>query len=216
MDYSVDNGLFINALEDNLLSKTTKSNQEKTNKYLKTLYSFDNEAVEFKGFVYYWKMSEENDKSLLALLYALGRDFLLAESAETILKVPVGEKVKVEAVEEALESFHPNRFTAKTRKSVAQNLISSWKQAGYIIGKVRGIRTKTNPTYSVVAFAMLLAYLDQKRGELILQSKWVRALDLSETKVRELAVEAARHDLVQYQFAGSVTVISFEKFLSNL
>jgi len=117
---------------------------------------------------------------------------------------------------ENVERYYPKRFTAKTLESVAQNIASSWKQAGFIIGKVKNIRFQPPISYKIVSFAMLLAYLDGKRGDYILQDNCVSALCLSESKLRELAIEASRRDYLQYQFAGNVTAISFDKLLKNI
>jgi hypothetical protein len=215
MDYAVGNGAYFNALNENLINKSTKSNQERTKKGLISLYGFDNRDVGFMGFANYWEITQESERPILALLFAIGKDYLLSETAESILRTPKGEKVTSDKVEGYLLGLHPNRFSQSSIEAIARRIISSWKQAGYIVGKVKCIRTKTNPTYQVVAFALLMSYLNGERGDLILQSKWAKALDLSEDRLRELTVEAAQRDLLQYQFAGSVTTISFEKFLSK-
>jgi hypothetical protein len=61
-----------------------------------------------------------------------------------------------------------------------------------------------------------MAYLAELRGDFILTSEWVKALSLSDTIVRELAIEAAKRDLMQYQYAGSVTAISFNNLIKKL
>jgi hypothetical protein len=128
----------------------------------------------------------------------------------------MGEKVSIEKLETNLEAHHPGRFSDNTRRSVAQNIASSWKQAGFITGKVKNIRTQPEVDYLVVAFALLLSYLNGDRGDFMLNSKWVKALGVGEDKVRELAFEAAKRDYLQYQSAGEVTTISFQKLLDKL
>ena len=115
-----------------------------------------------------------------------------------------------------IEANHPSRYSANTRRSMAQNLASSWKQAGFITGKVKNIRTQPVIGYHIIAFAFFMAYLDGLRGDFILSSKWVKALSLSELNVRELAIEAAKRDLMQYQFAGNVTALSFNNLITKL
>ena len=117
---------------------------------------------------------------------------------------------------ENIEKFHPKRFTDNTLRSVAQNIASSWKQAGFISGKVKNIRTQPEINYKVVAFAMLLSFLEGDRGDFIMHSNCVNALCLGETKLRELTVEASKRDYLQYQFAGSVTSISFDKMINKI
>jgi hypothetical protein len=118
--------------------------------------------------------------------------------------------------EEMIEEHHPNQYSANTRRSMAQNIASSWKQAGFIEGKVKNIRTQPEVTYRVACFAFLLAYLKGDRGDFIWNSIGVNALCLYESKLRALAIECARKDLMQYQFAGSVTAISFTNLLNKI
>ncbi|GEO03359.1 hypothetical protein AAE02nite_10230 [Adhaeribacter aerolatus] len=216
MDFALDNNNYQEALKGNVTNKLTKSNQDNTTLYLKKLYGFEDSNPFFTCFKYFWQKANLSDRVIISLLYACKRDFLLAESIEPVINTTLGEKVAVDYMEQNIEAYHPGRFTPKTRKSAARNIISSWKQAGYITGKIKALRTKVKPGYYALAFAMLLAYLSGSRGDFILQSKWVRALDLPDAKVRELAVEAAQQGLVQYQFAGSVTAISFDKILTKL
>jgi hypothetical protein len=44
----------------------------------------------------------------------------------------------------------------------------------------------------------------------------VKALSLDERTVRSLAIEAGKRDLLQYQFAGNVTSITFKNLLNKL
>jgi hypothetical protein len=44
----------------------------------------------------------------------------------------------------------------------------------------------------------------------------VKALTLDERTIRSLAIEAAKRDLLQYQYAGNVTSITFKNLLNKL
>ncbi len=70
--------------------------------------------------------------------------------------------------------------------------------------------------YRIACFAFLLAYLKGDRGDFIWNSIGVKALGLYESKLRELAIECAKRDLIQYQYAGSVTAISFNNLLNKI
>ncbi|MCB0520341.1 MAG: hypothetical protein H6577_03630 [Lewinellaceae bacterium] len=216
MDHGIQDDSYLDALEDNVANKTTKTNLKFTNQLLTRLYCFEINDLAFKCFKHFWQLATEQEQPILALLYALGNDYLLSESAVVVMSTPLGEKVAVEKLEENLEQYHPGRFSPKTRRSVAQNIASSWKQAGFITGKVKNIRTQPEVTYLVTAFALLLAYLHGDRGDFMLNSKWVKALGIGEDKVRELAFEAAKRDYLQYQSAGEVTTISFNNLLTQL
>lgn len=216
MDYSMDSDNFQESLDNNVIGKKSADGIKQTTNFLKLLYGFDNQSNPFKAFKYFWKIAEEDEKPLITLLYALGNDNLLEESIPVIAETKLGDKVFIEKVEQNIERHHPNRYTPKTLRSMAQNIASSWKQAAFITGKVKNIRTQPNISSNVIAFAFFMSFLDGDRGDFILTSKWVKALFLNESNVRALAIEASKRDLFQYQYGGSVTSISFSNLITKL
>ena len=216
MDHAIEDDNYLDSLSQNVINKKTNSGIKETTHRLKKLYSFDLTYPPFKTLKYFWQICEEQDKPKLALLYAVGHDFLLAESIPVVVETKLGGKVTIEKLDENIVSNYPNRYSENTRRSIAQNIASSWKQAGFITGKVKNIRTQPDISYIVIAFAFFMAYLDGLRGDFILTSKWVKALSLSDSIVRELAIEAAKRDFMQYQFAGNVTAISFNNLTNKL
>lgn len=216
MDFAIQDNSYLDSLNQNVINKKTKSGIEKTTRYLISLYGFDLKNSSFKAFKHFWGIVEEDEKPLLALLFAIGNDYLLEESFSVVAETKLNDKVTIEKVEENIEIRYPNRYSENTRRSMAQNIASSWKQAGFITGKVKNIRTQPNISYNIAAFAFFLAFLSGDRGEFILSSKYVKALMLNETKVRELAVEASKRDLMQYQFGGNVTSFAFSNLISKL
>ncbi len=216
MAHSVENDSFLESLVQNVTGKKSNSGIGKTGNYLKQLYGFDMEYSPFAAFKYFWKNSDQNEKSLIAFVYAVNQDYLLAESIQVLKKVNLGEKTSRELFEEVIEKDHPNQYSVVTRKSIAKNIASSWKQAGFIEGKFKNIRKQPEITYRVACFAFLLAYLNGDRGDFIWGSIGVNALCLYESNLRELAIECARKDLMQYQYAGSVTAINFTNLLNKI
>lgn len=216
MDHAAQDDSYMESLKENITNKSTKSNQEKTLRYLTQLYGFDYTEPAFKCFKYFWQQADEKNKPLITLLFALGRDYLLSESIPVVLSVLSGRQVSTIFFKQNLVAHHPGRFSESSQEAIAQRLASSWKQAGYITGKVKNIRTQTHPGYLVVSLALLLSYLNGDRGDFILKSKWVKALGIGEDQVRELAFEAAKRDLLQYQFAGAITTISFTNLFNKL
>jgi hypothetical protein len=216
MNHAIQYDNYLDALNQNVINKKTKSGNEKTSGYLKRLYDFDINYPPFKALKYFWSISEERDKSFLALLYAIGNDCILADSISVIQGISPMQKVTIELLEDNIEAHNPNKYSANTRRSMAQNIASSWKQAGFIEGKVKNIRTQPEITYLVGCFAFLLAWLKGDRGDFIWNSTVVTALCLSESKLRNLAIECAKRDLMQYQYAGSVTAISFIPLLNKI
>jgi hypothetical protein len=216
MDYAIDNYNFEEALNSNVYNKKSADGIRKSANFLKRLYDFDLQHPPFKALCWFWKNSENHDKPLLAFIYAIGNDQLLGEGFNVIGDTPVGQKASIDFFEDNIESFHPKKYSDNTRKSLAQNIASSWKQAGFITGKVKNIRTQPEISYYAACFAFLLSYLKGNTGDFIWNSTGVKALCLNEAKLRELAVEAAKRDLIQYQYAGSVTVISFSNLLNKI
>lgn len=216
LDNGILTGSFERALEENAANKSTKSNQHKTNGFLKNLYQFDANDVSFAALLYFWKVSDIHSKPLLALVYATQMDYLLRESIQVVAKTAVGEKVLIEKLEENIEDYHPKRFSDNTKRSVAQNIASSWKQAGFIEGKVKNIRVQPEINYHLLTFALLLGYLDNQRGDYLFSSPPIKALHLPDSKVRELAIEASKRDLLRYQSSGTVTTINFETLLKTI
>ena len=164
MAYSLDGDNFLESLGHNVTGKKSNSGVEKTANYLKRLYGFDMQYPPFVAFKYFWKISDPNEKTLIAFMYAVYQDDLLAESVQVLQSVKPGEKATIELFEEVIEKYHPNQYSANTRRSMAQNIASSWKQAGFIEGKVKNIRTQPEVTYRVACFAFLLAYINGVRG----------------------------------------------------
>lgn len=216
MNHGVENDDYFDSLRQNVINKSTKSGITKTSQYLKRIYEFDAKSPSFKCFKHFWGEVNERDKPLLALIYAIGKDYLLKESIPVISDTEIGKKVTVESIESYLENLYPQKYSANTRRSMARNIASSWKQAGFITGKVKNIRTQPEINYLVLTFALIMAYLNDLRGDFILSSDWVKALTLDERTVRSLAIEAAKRDLLQYQYAGNITSITFKNLLNKL
>ena len=210
MDFAQGEMDYSKALETNVTGKRSTSGIKKTARYLRALYSFDPKDPHFIAFRYFWDRSAPSQRPLLAFLYAIDRDQLLAESIHVVRETEPGSKVTVEALEENIEKYHPQKYSQNTRRSMAQNLASSWKQAGFIMGKVKNIRNQPDIEPWVACFAFFLAFLSGKSGDYIWNTPVVRALCMSEQALRQLAEECARKDLIQYQYAGNVTVISFD------
>jgi hypothetical protein len=216
MEYSLESGDFIDAMGENVFRKKSADGIRQTKGFLKRLYCFDSQYPPFMAFKYFWKVSDSGEKPLITFLYAINHDELLAESIEVLQKVKPGEKAKIELFEEVIEKYHPNQYSANTRRSMAQNIASSWKQAGFIAGKVKNERVEPTISYKVACFGFLLSFLSGNRGDYIWSGKGVKALCQPESKLRELAIECSKKDLMQYQHAGSVTAIGFTNLLNKI
>jgi hypothetical protein len=159
MDYGIESGNYVECLDQNVFNKKSASGVDKTKGYLLRLYDFDRKASAFKALEYFWSICDTDEKPVIGLIYAINKDYLLAESIEVVSSSKYGEKVNIELFEANITKYHPNKYSHNTLRSLAKNLASSWKQAGFITGKVKNIRTQPEISYKVVAFAMFLSFL---------------------------------------------------------
>jgi hypothetical protein len=216
MDFGLEGDEYQKALESNVFEKKSADGVKQTSTFLTRIYSFDSSLPQFRAFKYFWKICSHSEKPQLAFLYAFLEDYLLFESLEVVRSHKPGEKAAVEDFKENLVKYYPNKYSKVTSHSIGKNLASSWKQAGFIEGKTKNIRVQPEISYRVAAFAFFLAYLQGARGEFILSNPVVKSLCLRESELRELAIEAAKQDLLQYQFGGNVTSFAFPQLLSKL
>tara|TARA_B110000208_G_C11648362_1_gene387094 strand:- start:129 stop:812 length:684 start_codon:yes stop_codon:yes gene_type:complete len=216
MDFPRENLDYFEIMADNVFNKKTESSKKKTINYLTQLYSFKKEDKKFLSLESYWNKIEDNEKPLLAILLAVSKDYLLEESVDLVKSTKSNNKASKEEFESNIDHYHPNRFSPKTLSAVSRNIVSSWKQAGYILGKMKNIRTVNPPSYFAVAFAFLIAYIDGLRGDYLFDHPSVKALDASKEEITTLIKAASDRELLDFNRSGVSLVISFEKYLKTL
>ena len=200
-------------IESNPLYKATKSNLQKTLRHLLKLYGFESNDNLWKVFLYLFVKADDKEKRLLTLLYALFKDELLSISTPLIFETKPGIRIPVQKFQTLLEEKYPNKYSTITFYSTAKNIVSSWKQAGYIHGKVKNIRAQVHPGYLSVLFSIYLGYLSGLRDHELLKSTWAELLEIPESKIREDLSQASLNEFIDYKFSGGVTVINFDKLV---
>jgi hypothetical protein len=204
---AIKDGYLSAVLEENVLGKPTRSTRERSAKRLSELYALDASCPLFRLLRHYWTVDRAG-RPMLAFLAAAARDPLLRQTTPFVLGVPIGESLRAEQIGNHLEEIYPGRFQATTRHSTAQNLASSWTQAGYLQGKVRKVRTRPRITPVVLAYAITLGHLCGLRGKMLLQSPWVQLLDREPDDLNHLAFEASAQGWINYKTAGGVIEIT--------
>ena len=199
-------------VDDNVLGKPTQTTRQRSAKRLAELYALDPGCTLFRLLRHFWP-ADPSSQPMLAFLLASARDPLLREATPFVLGLKLSETVTADAIGEHLACQHPSRFRPTTLHSTAQNLASSWTQAGFVRGKVKKVRVKPNVTPVVLSYAALLGYLCGLRGKLLLESPWTRPLDCSPAKITELTHEASKQGWLRYKGAGSVVEIAFPGLL---
>ena len=157
-----------------------------------------------------WRL-DERGQPLLALLVALARDPLLAATASAVIPLRAGEEFARGPMRQALRDAVGSRLNDATLDKVARNAASSWSQAGHLTGRTFKVRRLVQPTFATVALAMLLAYTCGSRGEALLDSDWLKAIDCQPSQARALAIDAKRHGLIDLRMAGEVIDVDFDR-----
>ncbi len=200
-------------VDQNVLGKPTQTTRKRTAERLIELYSLDPTRAIFRLLRQFWP-SDPASRPMLAFLAALARDRLLRESTPFILSIPLHATVEATQVANHLRDMHPARFKPTTLLSTAQNIASSWTQAGYLSGKFKKTRTRTVVTPVVVTYALLLGYLCGARGKMLLDTTWTRILDRTPSDLADLVIEASKQGWLTYKAVGSVVEITFPGLLT--
>jgi len=199
-------------IDENVLLKKTVATRKVSFRWLRELYALDRKTLLFRALRDLWD-EDTQAQPLLALLSAVARDPLLRSTTESILTIPIGETVTPEMMMDAVNVSFPDRYSPKTLKSTGQNIISSWQQAGLLSGKLHKVRMSAQSLPASVAYALLLAYLSDARGEALFRTLWCRLLDAPVHILHEQALVASQRGWIEYRHMGDVTEVGFRHLL---
>jgi hypothetical protein len=146
---------------------------------------------------------------------ALARDPLLRLTEDSILKLQVGEPFMREAMEAILAAGDPDRFSAASLKSFAQNVNGTWTHAGFLKGRVKKFRREPVIRPVNVVFALFLGYLQGATGNRLFTSEWIKVLDCRMEKLLELARQASHAGLITFKHSSEVVEVTFPGYLSK-
>ena len=197
-------------IEGNFLGKPTTSTRRLTNQRLGELYALDPDVPLFRILRRLWLLDTPG-RPLLALLTALARDPLLMSTASVILPLPYGAEFQRGRMKQALQVVVGNRLNEAILDKVVRNVASSWTQSGHLEGRTFKIRRQVQATATSVAFALYLGYVAGFRGEELLSTGWIAALDCSPSAARGLAIEAKRIGLIDLRTAGNVLDLNLDR-----
>lgn len=198
----------------NCLGKRSGKTRMLTFRHLADLYALDPSLLVFRALRFFWQRDVDG-QPLLAALSAYSRDPLLRATAPFVLSFQEGATVTREAMEEFIDAQEPGRFSKATLKSTAQNINSSWTQAGHLAGRVRKVRAHAVATPGTVSLALLLGYVSGLRGESLLKSDFTRMLDCSFEKTIELAEDASRRGWISLKRVGQVVEVLFPALITS-
>lgn len=198
----------------NCLGKRSGKTRALTYRHLVDLYALDPHFVLFRALRFFWQRDAAG-QPLLAALCAYSRDPIFRSTASFLLEFSEGATVARDAMEEFIDAQEPGRFSKATLKSTAQNINSSWTQAGHLSGRVRKVRAQALATPGTVAFALLLGYLTGHRGETLFKSEYMRLLDCSFDRAIEFAEDASRRGWISLKRVGQVVEVLFPNLITG-
>ncbi len=200
-------------ISHNCLNKATESSRKLTYRHLKDLYSMDIRLPLFRVFRQFWD-SDPQAQVMLALQLAYARDPLFRMSSDCIITHQPGEHIQREEIENLLTKNDPDRFSPASLKSFAQNINSSWTQAGFLKGKGRKIRQTPTILPVNVAYALFQGYLCGLSGERLFNSSWIKLLNTPLERLEEMASAASYRGLIDYKKSGGVVDVRCNDFLN--
>ncbi|WP_436637662.1 hypothetical protein [Microbaculum sp. FT89] len=201
------------AIDENALGKKTANTRRLTFRHLSSLYGLIEQPPLTQALFGLWKVDADG-RPLLALLVSLARDPMLRSTANVILEASYGQRLERVSFEEALADAHPDRFSEKMIRSMAQNCAATWTQSGHLKGTVKKYRQRVSPTPAAVALAALLATVAGFGGPAVLGSVWMQVLDLSPEQALDQLRRAEAQGLARVRSAGDVTEISIRQPMS--
>ena len=200
--------------EENCLGKRSGRTRKITTRHLADLYALDPNITLFKSLLFFWKR-DQKAHPILSLLCAYSRDAVLRLSFPFISKLAFGQVITRTDLEAFIETIDPNRFSPATLKSTAQNINSTWTQSGHLIGKVKKIRTKIEPTPGSVAYMLLLGFLNGVRGQNLFATEYAKLLDSSTSRLIDLAENASRKGWITFKRVENVIEVFFPNLLTQ-
>jgi hypothetical protein len=199
-------------VEENALMKATTANRRETFQRLCQFYALDPDVALFRVLRTLWD-AEEAGQPLLALLCVAARDPVFRVTADLVLSAPSGEPILPRAVEETVRTAFPDRYGAKTLKSIGQHILGSWQQGGHLAGTMVKRRAKAHATPAATAYALLLGYLRGARGIALFATPWAHILDAAPAELDGLAFAASQRGWLDYRRMGGVAQIDFPTLL---
>jgi hypothetical protein len=201
-------------INENCLAKRSGKTRILTFRHLVDLYSLDTSFVLYRALLFFWQR-DPSGQPLLALLCTYARDSIFRSTACFILAFPEGATIHRQMLEDFIDDKEPGRFSKATLKSTAQNINSTWTQAGHLTGRVHKVRSRTVPTAGSVAYALLLGYLMDVRGEALFKTDIARLLDCSFERAIELAEDASRKGWIIFKRVGDVIEVLFPNIINT-
>ena len=201
-------------IEENVLEKPTLISRKKSLRHLTEIYGMNPDRALFRVL---WELGHEDVESLpqLCLVCAYARDPQLRHSFELIRTLRLGEMLARTDVEEHLERGFPGRFSPAMKKSMAQNVNTTWTFGGHLMGKARKTRRLPEPRPISAVYAMFVGYLTGLRGERLLDSDFASLVASSRAPLQASLSLASAKGLLTMRQAGGIAEFDFSNLLTS-
>lgn len=205
---------FTSIVEENILGKPTLGSRKKTLQHLTQLYGLDPSTALFRVL---WEFGHADPESLsqLCLISAYARDPQLRHSFTLIRDLRPGEVHERAAMEQHLEEGFPGRFSPAMKKSMAQNVATTWTVGGHLAGRVNKTRRLPEPRPVAAAYAMFVGYLSGLRGERLLDSAYAALVASNRSQLQSALALASARGLVSFKHAAGVFEFGFSSLLTD-
>ena len=201
-------------IEQNCLAKRTVSNRRLSDQRLGELYGLDPRVMLFRLMRRFWE-ADEQGRPLLALLLSLARDPLLRMTAAPIIRLRAGEELGRQALTDALNRQTGSRFNDASLDKIVRNTAASWTQSGHLKGRSRKTRQAVRPTAEVATYALVLGYVLGVRGNALLETLWVKVLDVIGDELINVAMDAKRAGYLDLKVSGGVVEVMLDRLFTG-
>ena len=200
-------------VEENVLDKPTLSSRKKSLRHLMQLYGMDTSKALFRVL---WELGHADGDALpqLCLVCAYARDPQLRHSFKLVRALHLGEVLQRAAMEQQLENGFPGRFSPAMKKSMAQNVNTTWTFGGHLAGKAKKTRRLPEPRPMSAAYAMFVGYLTGLRGERLLDSAFAALVASNRSQLHTALTLASARGLLALKHAAGIVEFDFSPLLT--
>jgi hypothetical protein len=200
-------------VDENILEKPTHGSRIKSLRHLNELYGLDPSRALFRAL---WSLGHSDLESLpqLCLVCAYARDPQLRQSFELIRLLRVGDVLERVSMEQHLEIGFPGRFSPAMKKSMAQNVNTTWTFGGLLGGKARKTRKAPQARPISAAYAMFAGYLTGLRGEQLLDSAFASLVASNRLDLLAALRLASAKGILSLKGAAGIVEFDFSTLLT--
>jgi hypothetical protein len=202
-------------VEENVLDKPTLSSRKKSLRHLRQLYGMDTSKALFRVL---WELGHADVDSLpqLCLVCAYARDPQLRHSFALVRTLRPDEVLQRAAMEQHLENGFPRRFSPAMKKSMAQNVNTTWTCGGHLTGKAKKTKQLPEPRPLSAAYAMFVGYLTGLHGERLLDSAFAALVASNRSQLHTALTLASARGLLALKHAAGIVEFDFSTLLTPL